>query len=715
MKNPATTHGIDTGVGQQQRSLLRNLVLLTLLIIGLGMSIMLYFDARIVDTLSRKLIDKSSFATEQQLSHFFRPLEKSLLMTSRRLHSLDAGERDIEEILVRRLSPFMDQYPQVTGFTMSDLEGNNHFRLTRDNGEYLTRLVEEGDNRNAQWKRWKKGKLIESWTRHTDFDPIHRPWFTGALESAPGVVHWTEPYPFYTNKKPGMTVSVKGEHPESGDITVFSYDVLLADISRYTMDLRPSENGMALVVSDDKRLVGLPPDERFQDERAINSGLLAPVADLNHPVLDDGFAEWEKLERTTNIFPFTSNHEGWWAGFKSYDIGADQRVWEAVLVPEADFLSGINRTRNLAVAGVMGLGILIAAMMILGAVRSMRRNLRNAVSQIERTLGQYKLVYKIGDGGNGAVYRARHALLRRPTAVKLMHPEYARSETAKARFEHEVQIMSGLANPNTVAVYDYGQSPDGTLYYVMEYLTGINLESLVQVNGPQPAARIIHILQQVCFSLNEAHEKNLIHRDIKPSNIMLCERGGMYDVIKVLDFGLVKELSEKDPALTQVNTLVGTPLYMAPEIISTPGLASPQSDLYALGAVGYFLLTGHNVFDGDSAVQICASHLHDAPVPPSQRTRQPVPEDLERIILQCLDKDPGRRPASAGELVELMSQCRDNGLWTREDARAWWVANEVSLPLDDEQQTHQPLSNTQLLVDVDERLVPGTYGQPPAK
>ena len=205
-----------------------------------------------------------------------------------------------------------------------------------------------------------------------------------------------------------------------------------------------------------------------------------------------------------------------------------------------------------------------------------------------------------------------------------MLPQFASSESAKQRFKNEVQITSSLTHPNTVAVFDFGQTPEGTLYYAMEHLNGVTLEDLVRISGPQPPARVLCILHQICGSLREAHGQGLIHRDIKPSNIMLCERGGLYDVVKVLDFGLVKEIQQEKPELTQPNTIVGTPFYLAPELITDASAFSPLSDLYALGGVAYYLLTGHNVFEGTSAVEICAMHLHDEPVPPSQRTTRKI-------------------------------------------------------------------------------------------
>jgi serine/threonine-protein kinase len=310
--------------------------------------------------------------------------------------------------------------------------------------------------------------------------------------------------------------------------------------------------------------------------------------------------------------------------------------------------------------------------------------LRKEVRDIRR-LGQYTLEKKLGEGGMGVVYRASHAMLRRPTAVKLLLPDRAGKE-ALVRFEREVRRTAMLTHPNTVTVFDYGRTTDGVFYYAMELLEGATLEEIVEIDGPQPEDRVIHLLEQAAGSLAEAHDSGLIHRDVKPGNIMVVDRGGISDLVKVVDFGLVKDVGYKaeggersEVAVTMANSITGTPLYIAPEAVSAPDTIDARADLYALGAVGYWLLTGTHVFRGTSILEVCAHHLHTAPDTPSARLGAPVAADLEALVLACLAKNPDDRPASAHLLRERLRACAGAGGWTNARGAEWWATHRTRL------------------------------------
>jgi serine/threonine-protein kinase len=331
--------------------------------------------------------------------------------------------------------------------------------------------------------------------------------------------------------------------------------------------------------------------------------------------------------------------------------------------------------------------------------------IRRVVSEAKQ-LGQYTLGEKIGQGGMGAVYRASHAMLRRPTAVKLLLPGQA-GEAQTARFEREVQLTARLTHPNTITIFDYGRTPDGTFYYAMELLDGATLEAIVETSGPLPAERVAHVLEQVAGALTEAHGIGLIHRDIKPANIILCDQGGVPDVAKVLDFGLVKDVSDdakgESVLATGEHVITGTPLYLSPEAIAGSG-ADARSDLYSLGAVGYYLVTGKNVFTGSSVVEICGHHLHSIPVPPVERLGAPVPEALSALILRCLAKDPQARPQSAEELLDGLRTLALSQAWEPRRARDWWKSHEARLEAARKPQTTTSASARTIAVDFAGRL-----------
>ena len=293
-----------------------------------------------------------------------------------------------------------------------------------------------------------------------------------------------------------------------------------------------------------------------------------------------------------------------------------------------------------------------------------------------RRLNQYHLTKKLGAGGMGEVYLAEHQLLKRPCAVKLIRPSLSQKPRVLARFELEVRATARLSHWNTVEVFDYGRTEDGTFYYVMEYLPGLSLQELVDRHGPLPPGRIIYLLCQACDALREAHQAGLIHRDLKPPNIFSAYRGARYDVAKLLDFGLVKPIKEEDsPVVTREGTVTGSPLYMAPEQIMRTHAADRRTDIYAMGAIAYFLLTGRPPFLGSDSMAVMVAHARDPVVPPS-RLRDDVPGDLEKVVLRCLEKKPEDRYQDAEGLACALAACADAGSWSPMQAEAWWQEHE---------------------------------------
>lgn len=703
MKTSTGTLTMGARFAHLYRPLIRNLVLIIGVTVVVAGGSLVYFDERLVHSLSSRLIDQSTHATELRLRKLFNAAGDGLRIARDQMTDTDLAAGPDRDMLFKRLTPFLRGYGVLDSINVADERGYE-FVVIKKEGEYLVRQVDAG-SAAALWQRRVDGQVIEEWTRQQTTPPTERPWFQGAMGGEPGVVHWTRPYRFLTSREPGLSASLRWV-TAAGHTQVAAFNITLTDISDYTTDWRPSANGLIAVFDRDDNVLGLPPGDRFEDRDDMLSAVLTPVAELGEPALSAAFADWEKRQRAAGAFHYrTPDGTPWWAGMRRIDLDEEHWVWSAVMVPEKDLLGSLATLRNLTLAGIALFGVLVAGIVLGLSMRSIRRQMRAAIDQVERKLGQYHLQEKLGEGGNGSVYRAKHALLRRPTAIKLMNAEFSRSDAARERFEQEVQITSSLSHPNTVAIYDYGQTPDGTLYYAMELLNGRTLEQLVRSAGPIPVARAIHILRQIAGSLAEAHGRGLIHRDIKPSNAILGERGGMYDVVKVTDFGLVKEIAQTDGDLTHANVLIGTPLYMAPEIISRPGSASPKSDLYALGAVGYFLVTGRNVFEGSGAVEICAKHMSDEPVPPSQRAGIGIPADFESVILRCLAKDPGLRPPDALALIEALDACADAQLWTQADARAWWRSHASIAAPDAGRDAGEPLSQTELLVDFDHRAI----------
>ena len=302
-----------------------------------------------------------------------------------------------------------------------------------------------------------------------------------------------------------------------------------------------------------------------------------------------------------------------------------------------------------------------------------------------RDLGSYHLVERLGQGGMGEVWRAKHRMLARPAAVKLVRPSRTGDavtvapEDARRRFEREAQTIASLRSPHTIELFDFGAADDGTFYYAMELLEGLDADALVRRTGPVPAERAIHVLQQVCHSLSEAHSRGLVHRDIKPANIFLCRYGEDYDFVKVLDFGIVKaaeESADTHSGLTLENAIHGTPAFIAPEQALGGSTLDGRADIYATGCVAYWLLTGELVFTADTPLGLVMHHVQTDPTPPSARTELRIPAALDQLVLSCLAKDPAQRPQTAKELSHRLSAIDGAGAWTEEHARGWWAAHQ---------------------------------------
>ncbi len=648
--------------------LVRYLGMFAVLTVGAVFAVTLIGSGRAVERLSREVIDRTLVETHSELTHFFGPLN-GLLLTARAWapSGLLTDER-VPDVFM----PLIDRVPQMSSVIVADDTGRELMLLRRENS-WTSRQTDLASGRSDSLftEYDTAGVATSSERKDVGYDPRTRPWFEVAhADGYDERVYWTEPYTFFTTGEAGITASVRWQDEPDGPIRVLAFDLLLESVCRFTTHLDVSERGRAIILTDDGRTLGVPREDKFASEEQFKAALLQPVESLGVTCATAAMEAWDEHRVSgDSIVRFESEGEQWWAGFRPYSLSPEQQLWIAVVVPEADLL-GDNPARHRQILAI-GLIAVVASLVLAWVLdRSIKRRVLTAV-QHAKQLGQYEVESKIGDGGMGAVYRATHTMLRRPTALKLLHADQAGSEHALRRFEREVRITSELTHPNTIAIFDYGRTPDGVFYYAMEYLEGITFEDLARECGAQPPERVIHLLLQACGSLAEAHEHNLVHRDVKPANLMLCERGGMKDVVKVLDFGLVKLVQSADVSQT-ANVVSGTPLYMAPEAITKPDEIDARTDLYALGAIGYLLLTGTVVFDVRNTMLLFQKQVREAPERPSKRLGKPLPTDLEDVILSCLKKRPDHRPSTARDVANALSRCADAGKWSQANAVAWW-------------------------------------------
>jgi len=378
-------------------------------------------------------------------------------------------------------------------------------------------------------------------------------------------------------------------------------------------------------------------------------------------------ADAGRAEHGVRLDPYPGYHGreviGAWRWLPEHDFGV------AVEMSAAEAYAPL-RYLNIAFGVVFG-ALVIAVFAALASTLSVLR-LRRELGD-GRKVGPYRLMRRIGEGGVAVIYLAQHALLKRPTAVKLMKPARM-TEVLIARFEREVQLASSLSHPNTIEIFDYGRTRDGLLYYAMEYLDGMTVTDIVARDGAVPVARTIHILRQVCGALAEAHGKGIVHRDISPDNIMVCRHGGQLDFVKVLDYGLVKQMDPKlqTKDLTHGLRIVGTPLYMAPERLRDPADVDARADIYAVGAVAYTMLSGRRMFPGTDDLALTSQILNEAPMPLAEAASQPIPTPLEHLVTSCLAKRREHRTQRVADLAEAFEALALEYRWTQADAAACW-------------------------------------------
>ncbi len=503
------------------------------------------------------------------------------------------------------------------------------------------------------------------------YDPRGRPWFLAAVGARARA--WSPPYLFARSRQPGVTCS----EPVAGGMVV-GVDFDFTSLGRVLARLDGEDAGTVVFTAAREILAAShPPAGEFTK--------VPHADDLEAGPAREFFATLGRLPepgQAAGKLTFQGARGQVVAAVSAYAV-PDGPVWYVGRAMLRDQLAAAgDRARLWAmVAGALallpGLGAAFLYARVLARARAAAAQATfraEAAEEKARKLGQYQVVRKLGQGGMGEVYLARHAMMRRPSVVKVMRKGMGQEDVQ--RFEREVQLSCQLSHPNTVTIFDYGRSADGAFYYAMEYLEGLDLDSLVERHGAQPAARVIHLLAQACGSLAEAHAMNLVHRDIKPANIMVCQRGGEADVVKVLDFGLVKSLERDRPGITSADVITGTPEFMAPEVISQSPDADGRLDLYALACVGFFLLTGKLVFPRQSTMEVLLAHRDEPPPRPSV-LRPEVPADLERVLLKALSKDPRDRQEDMNAFRAELLSCADAHRWSDADARTWWIEHPL--------------------------------------
>jgi serine/threonine protein kinase len=521
-----------------------------------------------------------------------------------------------------------------------------------------------------------------------DYDPRRRPYWTAATTSTG--TSWTEPY-LYKNNEPGITAARALREADGSIKAVLTVDFSFTELSALTKQLAEATRGTVFVASANGSLLAWP-------DADPKLGVIPHVKTFDNPLLSQLIAHWADNGNPTQPVRFAIKGQDYLGMIRETELGPGTTCYVGAIAPLAAFLSSSQDFRTHAfgvgLAGVVA--ALAMAILLAKAINQHQVALRAAKAEIAtaqaeaRELGSYQMLRKLGEGGMGEVWLAKHRLLARPAAVKLIHQDAlsngSRSEFDKAieRFSREARTTAALRSRNTVEIYDYGSTDDGTLFLVMELLDGLDLHDLVFKEGVPPVGRTIDLLRQACRSLGEAHLLQLVHRDIKPGNIFVCRRANETDIVKVLDFGMALDKHQgASQRLTQAGFVSGTPSFMAPEQARALPVDG-RSDIYALGCVAFFMLTGRNVFDHDAAMDQMLAHVDEKPVAPSERSQRQVPPELDALILRCLAKKPDDRPQTAYELEEALAAIPipEGEQWLPARQRQWWASLPSNIPDD---------------------------------
>jgi serine/threonine protein kinase len=523
------------------------------------------------------------------------------------------------------------------------------------------------------------------------YDPRVRPWYLSAVQADARVT--TDPYAWYDSGVIGVTLAEPYRDPSGRRVGVIEVEFNVNTLSGTAAELGRRHGATVLIHTAREEILALPGLHQEAGVDQAGRGRVPIAAELVDPALRAYFAAIRRLGESPGAeptAPFTLEVDGetHLAAVHALDLPGGKR-WLAACIGSLDTRLSAAREHALRAAVAVAFALLMATgLALLFARHIVRTHLRAEraeraaaeASDAVRSIGAYHLYRKLGEGGMGEVWLAEHGLLARPVAVKLVHsrvfdgrkPE--ERELSLARFEREARTLAQLRSPHTITLYDFGISDDGDLFYAMELLDGLDLYQLMDAYGPQPYARVIEILVQAARSLGEAHERGLVHRDIKPANIYLCRLAGDLDVVKVLDFGMVRRVEAGSQRLTLQGTIEGTPAYMSPEQVQDSDEVDGRADIYALALVGYYLISGREVFLRDLTVNTLVAHLNDPPPTLAAVSEQVVPDELEHLLIRCLAKDPNDRPPSMAVLIEALEAIPipPADRWSERQCDAWW-------------------------------------------